>query len=159
MVNTIDKSKASNIPQNLIENLGAHDLAAHSSKGLTNRTRITYGPAGYSYVYMIYGLHFCFNVVTEKEGQGSAVLIRALEPIQTIHSSTKGPALLCKAMGIDKKLNGHDLLSDDFYLANELIKNEFEIIAKPRIGVHYAKEWAERPLRFYIKDNSFISRD
>src|ERR1700757_1257347 len=97
--------------------LGPHDLAAHSAKGLTPRTQVMFGPPGHAYVYLIYGMYFCMNVVTEKEGHASAVLIRALEPIQNIHTRTQGPGLLCKAMGIDKHLHGHDLLSNDFYIA------------------------------------------
>ncbi|GGI77460.1 DNA-3-methyladenine glycosylase [Legionella impletisoli] len=138
--------------------LGEHDLAAHSSKGITKRTKIMFGPPGFAYVYMIYGLHYCFNVVTEEEGQGAAVLIRALEPVKNLTQNTRGPALLCKAMSINKTLNGHDLLSTDFYIAKPLEEPNFSIIAKPRIGVHYAKEWADCPLRFYIKDNLYISK-
>jgi DNA-3-methyladenine glycosylase len=97
--------------------LGPHDLAAHSAKGLTNRTRVMFGPPGHAYVYLIYGMHWCMNVVTEKEGQAAAVLLRALEPVTNLEGRTQGPALLCKAMGVDRALNGHDLLSGDFYLA------------------------------------------
>src|SRR5579872_3133071 len=89
--------------------LGPHDLAAHSAKGLTNRTKVMFGPPGYAYVYMIYGMYFCMNVVTEKEGHASAVLLRAIEPIKNIETRTQGPGLLCKAMQIDKQLNGYDL--------------------------------------------------
>jgi DNA-3-methyladenine glycosylase len=137
--------------------LGPHDLAAHSSKGLTARTKIMFGPPGYSYVYLIYGIHHCMNVVTEPEGNGAAVLLRALEPVQSISSRTNGPGLLCQAMGIDRRLNGHDLLSDDFYIADPG-SADHKIIKGPRIGVDYAKHWARRHLRFYIKGNSFVSR-
>lgn len=138
--------------------VGPHDLAAHSSKGITNRTRVMFGPAGYAYVYMIYGMYFCINVVTEAEGHGSAVLLRAIEPLQNIHERTQGPGLLCKAMQINKQLNAHDLLSDNFYLAEPDIEHAFTIIKKPRIGVDYAKHWAKKLLRFYIKDNPFVSK-
>ena len=97
--------------------LGEHDLAAHSSRGLTNRTKVMFGPPGHAYVYFIYGMHFCMNVVTEREGHAAAVLLRAIEPIQNISGRTQGPALLCRAMGIDKQLNAHDLLSDDLFIA------------------------------------------
>src|SRR5258707_1049973 len=76
--------------------LGPHDKAAHSAKGLTERTKVMFGPPGYAYVYMIYGMYFCMNVVTEKEGHASAVLIRAIEPIKNIENRTQGPGLLCK---------------------------------------------------------------
>jgi DNA-3-methyladenine glycosylase len=137
--------------------LGPHDLAAHSSKGKTERTKIMFGPPGYAYVYFIYGMYFCVNVVTEREGHASAVLLRAIEPVKNIEGRTCGPGLLCRAMKIDKKLNGHDLLSDDFYIAESEVE-KFSIVKGPRIGVDYAKHWAKRHLRFYIKDNPFVSR-
>src|ERR1700741_2966896 len=96
--------------------LGPHDLAAHSSKGLTARTRVMFGPPGYAYVYLIYGMYFCVNVVTQREGVASAVLLRALEPVKNLETSAKGPGLLCKAMHIDKRLNGHDLESDELHV-------------------------------------------
>ena len=137
--------------------LGSHDLACHSSRGLTQRTKVMFGPPGYAYVYLIYGLHYCINAVTEKEGNGSAVLIRALEPISFLTTSTRGPGLLCKAMHIDKRLQGHDLLSDNFYIADDDFTT-FSIVKRPRHGVAYAKEWAQKLLRFYIKNNAFVSR-
>lgn len=138
--------------------IGEHDLAAHSSKGITPRTKTMFGPPGYAYVYLIYGMYHCVNVVTEQVGTGSAVLLRALEPIKNIESRTQGPGLLCKAMQIDKCLNAHDLLSDDFYIAAPDITPRITILKKPRIGVAYAKHWAKRLLRFYIKDNPFVSK-
>lgn len=138
--------------------IGAHDLASHSSKGITPRTSVMYGPPGYAYVYLIYGMHHCMNIVTEPEGNGAAVLLRALEPIQNTEGNTKGPGLLCRALGIDRKLNGHDLSSDDFYVAEAPGREDFDIVERPRIGVAYAQEWAEAPLRFYIAGNPFISR-
>lgn len=138
--------------------LGQHDLAAHSSKGVTKRTAIMFGPAGYAYVYLIYGIYYCFNVVTESHEVGSAVLIRALEPIANIEERTQGPGLLCKAMLIDGQLNGHDLLSDELFITEATDDGTKKIVAKPRIGVHYAKEWALKPLRFYIKDNPYLSK-
>lgn len=138
--------------------LGPHDLAAHSAKGLTPRTRIMFGPPGHAYVYLIYGIYHCMNVVTEPEGHASAVLLRAIEPIQHIEGRTQGPGLLCNALGINKQLNGADLLSDHFYLAMNTAGESFKIVKRPRIGVDYAKHWAKRLLRFYIKDNPFVSK-
>ena len=117
-----------------------------------------YGPPGHAYVYMIYGMYYCMNVVTEKEGHGSAILLRALEPIQNVQLNTKGPGLLCKAMHIDRRLNQCDLVSDIFYFANPPRKESHHIIKKPRIGVDYAKHWSKRHLRFYIKGNPYISK-
>jgi DNA-3-methyladenine glycosylase len=140
--------------------LGPHDLAAHSSKGLTNRTRVMFGPPGHAYVYFIYGMYWCMNVVTEPEGHASAVLLRAIEPVQNVEGRTQGPGLLCRAMHIDRALNGHDLLSDNFFIAepSESESEAFHIVKRPRIGVDYAKHWAKRHLRFYIKGNAFVSR-
>jgi DNA-3-methyladenine glycosylase len=98
------------------------------------------------------------NVVTEREGHASAVLLRAIEPIQNIEERTQGPGLLCKAMCIDKRLNAHDLLSGDFYIAASPKTETVTIVRKPRIGVDYAGHWAKKFLRFYIKGNPFISR-
>jgi DNA-3-methyladenine glycosylase len=138
--------------------LGSHDLAAHSSRGLTERTKIMFGPPGCAYVYFIYGMYFCMNVVTEREGHASAVLLRAIEPVKNIEGRTQGPGLLCRAMKIDRKFNGHDLLSDNFFIAAPVDVEIFSTIKRPRIGVDYAKHWAKRHLRFYIKDNPFVSR-
>jgi DNA-3-methyladenine glycosylase len=138
--------------------LGPHDLAAHSSKGLTPRTRVLFGPPGHAYVYLVYGLHWCMNVVTEREGHASAVLLRAIEPLQNVAGRTSGPGLLCRALQIDNSLNGHDLLSADFYLAASPGGEAAEIVSRPRIGVAYSGIWADEPLRFYIKGNPFVSR-
>jgi DNA-3-methyladenine glycosylase len=138
--------------------LGPHDLAAHSSKGLTRRTRVLFGPPGHAYVYLVYGLHWCMNAVTEREGHGSAVLLRALEPVANVADRTKGPGLLCRAMGIDGRLNAHDLLSDDFFVAPGLPVEPQEIVTRPRIGVGYSGIWAKELLRFYIAGNPFVSK-
>jgi DNA-3-methyladenine glycosylase len=138
--------------------LGPHDLAAHSARGRTARTEVMFGPPGHAYVYMIYGMYFCMNVVTEKEGRAAAVLLRAVEPMRNVTGKTKGPGLLCRAMDIDKRLNGHDLESDDFFIASDRTKSDFEIVARPRIGVDYSGGWAKELLRFYIKDSPFVSR-
>jgi len=138
--------------------LGEHDLAAHSSKGRTERTKIMFGPPGHAYVYLIYGVHHCMNVVTEREGHASAVLLRAIEPVKNLAGRTQGPGLLCRAMHIDRRLNAHDLLSDDFFIAQPEAAEKISIVKRPRIGVDYAKHWAKRQLRFYIKGNAFVSR-
>jgi DNA-3-methyladenine glycosylase len=138
--------------------LGPHDLAAHSAKGLTPRTRVMFGPPGHAYVYLVYGMHWCMNVVTEKEGHASAVLLRALEPVANLEGRTQGPALLCKAMGISGSLTGHDLLGNDLYIADPGPAPPFGIVKRPRIGVDYARHWARRLLRFYIKGNQYVSK-
>jgi DNA-3-methyladenine glycosylase len=138
--------------------VGPHDLAAHSSRGMTERTKVMFGPPGHAYVYFIYGMYYCMNVVTEPAGHASAVLLRAVEPVQNVEGRTQGPGLLCRALGIDKRLNSHDLLSDDFYIASPQLAEPFTIVKRARIGVDYARHWAQRKLRFYIKGNHFVSR-
>jgi DNA-3-methyladenine glycosylase len=145
--------------------LGPHDRAAHSSRGRTKRNEVMFGPPGHAYIYMIYGMYFCMNVVTE---HAAAVLIRALEPVRNLTGKTSGPGLLCHAMKIDRRLNGHDLLSDDFYITEAVGRMTSrgaasgeaasKIIKRPRIGVDYAGHWARRHLRFYIAGNPFISK-
>ena len=138
--------------------LGEHDLAAHSSKGLTARTKTMFGPPGHAYVYLIYGMYNCMNIVTEREDHASAVLLRAIEPLENVADKTNGPGLLCRALDIDRRLNGHDLFGDDFFIADPETAEKFSIVKRPRIGVDYAKHWAKRLLRFYIKGNPFVSR-
>lgn len=138
--------------------LGAQDKAAHSSKGVTPRTRVMFGPPGHAYVYLIYGLHHCMNVVVDREGEGAAILIRALEPVSGIDARTGGPALLCKALDIDRRLNACDLLGTELYLAEPEDMPAFRVVRRPRIGVDYAGAWARRLLRFYIRDNAWVSR-
>ena len=139
--------------------LGPTDLAAHTSKGLTPRTRAMFGPPGHSYVYLIYGMHHCMNVVTEPEGTGTAVLLRALEPIACIGPNTRGPGRLCKAMGINLQHYGADLCESTLFVAQSPDTDQpFDIVARPRIGVDYAGEWADKLLRFYIAGNPFISK-
>src|SRR5436853_6709874 len=123
--------------------LGPHDLAAHSARGLTRRTRVMFGPPGHAYVYLIYGMYWCMSFVTQEEGHASAVLLRALEPVKNVEGKTNGPGLLTRAMGIDGRHHGHDLLSDDLFVRRARGSGESIRIAKrPRIGVDYAGHWA-----------------
>jgi len=138
--------------------LGPHDLASHSARGLTQRNRPMFGPPGHAYVYFIYGMYHCMNVVTEREGHASAVLLRAIEPVRNIEGHTHGPGLLCRAMHIDKHLDAHDLLSDDFHIAFPPRTGRLVIVKRARVGVDYAGHWARRHLRFYIQGNPFVSR-
>lgn len=138
--------------------LGPNDLAAHSSKGITKRTQIMFGPPGYAYVYLIYGIYHCFNVVTEGSGSGTAVLIRAIEPVTNLDSRTQGPGLLCRAMNITRALNGHSLQDRPLFISSLTVSQPLDIVERPRIGVSYAKDWADKLLRFYIKDNLYVSK-
>ena len=138
--------------------LGTNDLASHSSKGLTGRTRVMFGPPGRAYIYLVYGMHCCMNVVTERDGHASAVLLRALEPVRNVDGSARGPGRLCKAMHIDRRLNDHDLTGDEFFIADPPEAERFSIVKRPRVGVGYAGPWASRLLRFYIRGNPFVSK-
>jgi DNA-3-methyladenine glycosylase len=139
--------------------LGPHDLAAHSSRGRTPRTDVMFGPPGRAYVYFIYGMHHCLNVVTGPGGHASAVLLRALEPKCNIDGSASGPGRLCRAIGVDRRLNGHDLTCGELVLAEpEDSEDAFVIDAGPRVGVDYSGEWAEKLLRFRIAGNRYVSR-
>jgi len=137
--------------------LGPHDNASHSSRGVTARNRAMFGPPGHAYVYLIYGIHHCMNVVTGPEGHGAAVLIRALAPVSGLAGRTSGPGLLCRAMGIDRRLNGADLCGQTLYIT-EGSGEAFNMVRRPRIGVDYAGKWAKRLLRFYIEGSNQVSR-
>ena len=137
--------------------VGPHDLACHAARGRTARTAVMFGPAGHAYVYLIYGMHHCLNVVTEPEGHGSAVLIRALEPVSNLTGKASGPGLLCRALRVDCRLNGADLLGDTLFITDPE-PGEIRIVKRPRIGVDYAGAWARRLLRFYIRGNAHVSR-
>jgi DNA-3-methyladenine glycosylase len=137
---------------------GPEDLAAHSSRGRTARTAVMFGPPGHSYVYFIYGFWNCLNVVTEEEGTPHAVLLRALEPVSGIADKTWGPGLLCRAMSIDRTLNGADLCGDVLWIERAPGKHAPPRVGRsPRIGVDYAGEWASRPWRFFDRDSPYVS--
>jgi DNA-3-methyladenine glycosylase len=139
--------------------LGPHDRASHSSRGRTSRNQSMFGPPGHAYVYLIYGLHHCLNVVTEPEGHGSAVLLRALEPVHHLPGNTRGPGLLCRALSIDRSLDGTDLLGDTLFLSEPTLSSSpFKVVRSQRIGVDYAGPWSRRLLRFHIRNNPWVSR-
>lgn len=138
--------------------LGPHDLASHSARGRTARTEVMFGPPGHAYVYLIYGMHHCLNVVTGREGVGAAVLLRALEPVRNLATSASGPGRLCKALGLDRTWNGHDLVEGELFLARPTVFSEVTVQEGPRVGVGYAGDWAARPLRFWIEGNPHVSR-
>ena len=137
--------------------LGPNDLAAHSARGRTARTEVMFGPAGHAYVYFIYGFWNCFNIVTRREGIPQAVLIRALEPVLNITDKTWGPGLLCRAMSIDRSLNGADLTGPRLWLERPRKAARVRIASGTRIGVDYAGEWALRPWRFFDATSPYVS--
>ena len=170
LVRKLERRKLAGIIVETEAYAGPHDLACHASKGRTPRTSIMFGPPGYAYVYMIYGFHFCLNVVTEREGYPAAVLIRAVEPLENVdlmrqlrnnpesdRNIASGPGKLCKAMSIDKQLNGADLAGRVLWVEDRNLSIG-EIRTSPRVGVDYAGEYKDRPWRFYIEGNPHVSR-
>lgn len=147
----------------------ADDPACHAHGGKkTPRTEVMFGAPGTAYIYLIYGVHNCFNVVTGAEGVGEAVLIRALEPVcgvelmqawrkQTaLHNLCSGPGKLVYAMGITRALNALSLMEPPLYLAEPVaLPGKFNVVTTTRIGI---SKGADLPLRFYIKDSLFVSR-
>ncbi len=138
--------------------LGLRDKASHARSGPTERAAIMFGPAGRLYVYLIYGMHHCMNVVTEADGTAGAVLLRAASPMEGVDESLKGPGRLCRGLGITRRENGLDLTrrGSGFFLLDDGFLPE-KISASARIGVDYAGAWARRRLRFYIPGDPSVS--
>ena len=149
--------------------VGPHDLACHAAKGRTARTEVMFGPAGHAYVYFIYGVYYCLNIVTEEVGHASAVLIRAVEPVEGVelmeerrdteklHNLASGPGKLCLALDIDKALNGADMCGSVLYVEDRG-EPAPKIVARPRVGVDYAGKWKDKPWRFSIRGSEFVSK-
>ena len=133
---------------------GFDDKASHASRGMTPRNKIMFGEAGCAYVYLIYGMHHCLNIVTERENYPAAVLIRAVKLGGVISELTliNGPGKLTKALHIDKSLNGEDIItSQKLWIEDVGRAGKFKVKKGPRVGVDYAGEWAEKQWRYYIK--------
>jgi DNA-3-methyladenine glycosylase len=148
--------------------LGEHDPACHAAVGLTPRTKWLYGPPGTAYVYFIYGVHWCFNAVTRAEGLPSAVLVRALEPIEGIElmrkrrpqakidrQLTNGPGKLCAALGITRAENGLDLACSRLRIVPGLAVPDDRLSTSSRVGITKAADW---PLRWFVRGSTFVSR-
>ena len=155
--------------------LGIPDAAAHTYKGRhTIRNQTMWGDGGHCYVYFTYGMHHCANVVAQYRGEPVAALLRAIEPTEGLklmykrrHSALRdtdlcsGPAKLCAALGLDRRHSGVDLCRDKHLFIEQVRRRAFgsdKIAATPRIGVRYAKQWADKPLRFTLKDSPYVSR-
>lgn len=157
--------------------MGITDRAAHSFGGRrTPRVEVMYGGPGISYVFLVYGMYHCFNIVTQEEGNPQAVLIRAAEPIggfdliaqnrfnktynqlskSQIKNLTNGPGKLCRALLIDKSLNGEDLCSNKLYV-EEGENEKIDIVSSKRVGIDYAEEAKDYLWRFYIANNEYVS--
>jgi DNA-3-methyladenine glycosylase len=159
--------------------VGEEDQASHARFGRTKRNAPMYGPPGHAYVYFIYGMHHCLNVVTEREGYPAAVLIRALEPLEGLEEMrvrrwpesaegrgarpdaqlTSGPARLCQALGIDRRFDGADLCAPGalLFLEDAAIPDG-AVVTAPRIGVRGDERALIVPWRFYVRDSQYVSR-
>jgi len=147
--------------------LGDDDPASHAYRRKTPRNAVMFGPPGFSYVYFTYGVHHCFNVVTEEEGKAGAVLLRAVEPLEGIHvmqkrrrttqleNLTSGPGKLAEAFGLTRAHSGWDLTGSSLWLEQRKEAVDLELGVTPRIGIREAKD---RLYRFYLKNSLHISR-
>ena len=148
--------------------LGEHDPACHAAAGFTDRTRHLYGPPGISYVYFIYGVHWCFNVVTREAGLPSAVLVRAIEPLSGLElmrprraaarrdaDLTNGPGKLCAALGVDARHNALPLNSPPILVRSGSAVPDSRVVITPRIGIRECADW---PLRWFVSDSPYVSR-
>jgi DNA-3-methyladenine glycosylase len=149
--------------------LGEKDPASHAYRGRTKRNEVMFREGGHLYVYFTYGMHFCCNVVTEEEGKGRAVLLRAVEPLEGIEvmrknrsfdadrkdywNLTNGPAKLCEAFGIQREMNGTDLLGNELFLTEGEQIPKSKIGSSTRIGV---KNGADKRWRFFVRGNPFV---
>jgi len=148
--------------------LGEHDLACHAAVGRTSRTAPLYGPPGIAYVYLIYGMYWCFNAVTRAEHEPSAVLVRAIEPVRGIDlmrhrrpkvrrdaDLTNGPGKLCLALGIDASHNWKSLDRPPLVIRLGEPVPDAQISVSPRIGITQSADW---PLRWFVTDNPYVSK-
>jgi DNA-3-methyladenine glycosylase len=136
--------------------VGEHDLASHSSKGRTARNEAMFGPPGRAYVYLVYGMHHCMNVVTGKADEGQAVLLRAAEPLDGWDADLRGPGRLARAFGLTREHDKADLVRGDVRIHEGPAPAHIE--ASARIGVDYAQDWAIAPLRFHDATSGHVSR-
>lgn len=179
LVHTVD---GIDIIANIVETeayVGPFDKAAHSYKNRrTKRTEVMFGPPGYAYIFSIYGMHSCMNVVTAEAESPQAVLIRALEPIAGLEKMcdlrykknveecntrellglTNGPGKLCKSMGITRLDNGKDLCGDSLFIIEGNEDQKFDIVSTTRVNINYAEEAIDYPWRFYLSGNRYVSR-
>jgi DNA-3-methyladenine glycosylase len=152
--------------------LGLDDPACHSFGGrLTDRTAPLYDEGGVSYIYFIYGMYYCFNVVVRAEGHPEAVLVRGLEPLEgvaimqahhehsrPVHELANGPGKLCQALELDKNLNRMSLISDTIYISDEKEVADEDIEDSPRVGIGYAEDATQWPLRYFIRNHPAVSK-
>ena len=151
--------------------IGPNDKGAHSCGGVpTARTAVMFGQGGFAYVYLIYGMYSCFNVVANSKDKPEAVLIRALEPLDGIELMKKrrgtdnlqnlcsGPGKLCSALGITRELSGADLCKNELFILDKPALPTSEIAVSPRINIDYAEEYRDVLWRYFVKDSKFVSK-
>ncbi len=171
LVRVVDDQRLSGLIVEAEAYIGEDDAACHAACGRTARNAVMYDPPGHAYVYFIYGMHHCLNVVTEEEGFPAAVLIRALEPLEGLdvmhrhrpgkpdRELTNGPAKLCQALAIDRSFNGVDLCTSKVLFIEEGPRVDPAIIeASPRIGIRADAVAMSIPWRFYLRGSDFVSR-
>jgi DNA-3-methyladenine glycosylase len=171
LVRVVDGQRLSGLIVEVEAYIGEDDAACHAACGRTPRNEAMYGPSGHAYVYFIYGMHHCLNVVTEETGFPAAVLIRGLEPLEGLdimrryrsgrpdRELTNGPAKLCQALAIDRVFNGVDLCTGEVLFIEEgrMVAQE-EVGTSPRIGIKADELAMSVPWRFYLQGNAFVSR-
>lgn len=147
--------------------LGGDDLAAHSARGITERTRVIFGPPGHAYVYFIYGMYECLNLVAEPAGKPGCVLVRAVEPVaglelmrqrrpaaHRVQDLASGPGKLTLAMGITRAQNGADVTRGALVVREPAEVRKLPIAVTPRVGIRHCADW---PLRFIVRGSEFVS--
>lgn len=170
LVRTIDGRRVSGIVVEAEAYVGEDDLACHAARGRTARTEVMYGPPGHAYVYFIYGMYYCLNVVTESEGFPAAVLIRSLRPDEGVdvmrarrpgredRELANGPGKLCVALNIDRRHNGLDLTtSRELFLETAESFPDASIATSPRVGIDVPGWAMDTPWRFYLAGSPFVS--
>jgi DNA-3-methyladenine glycosylase len=171
VVPTADGTRVSGLIVEAEAYRGPKDRASHAYGGRrTRRTETMYKIGGTAYIFFVYGMYNQFNVVTNVEEIPHAILIRALEPVEGVElmkqrrhgqpekNLTNGPGKLCIALAIDRSLDSADLLGNKVWIEEGSAVPRSQVAQGPRIGIDYAKEWIEKPWRFWIKDNKFVSR-
>jgi len=171
VVPTANKKRVAGLIVEVEAYRGPEDRASHAFGGRrTKRTETMYQAGGVAYVYFVYGMYYQFNVVSNVQDIPHAILVRALEPVEGIefmrkrrhthpdHNLTNGPGKLCIAMGIDRELDGADLSGNRVWLEDYQNVPTSKISKGPRIGIDYAEDWIDKPWRFWIRDNSYVSR-
>ena len=171
IVRFVDGQRVSGLIVETEAYIGQGDTACHAARGLTARNAVMFGPPGFAYVYFIYGMHHCFNVVTQDEGFAAAVLIRALQPAEGLGAMRRrrpgrrdvelmnGPAKLCYALAIDRALNGTDLVDgSELWIEPATAIPEDQVMAGPRIGVRGDALALSVPWRFWIRDHPYVSK-